>query len=79
MAKPVYLNDTSVAGPDSRQGPPARRASKGVDAIHASQVTCAPDNGHMDARAEPMSVWGSDAMGGTTARTKMVAGAARRP
>jgi len=53
--------------PIQRQGPPARRANQGLDARDANHVTCAAETGHMDARAEPMSVWGSDAEGGTTA------------
>ena len=42
---------------------PARRANQGLDAHRANHVTCAAETGHMDARAEPMSVWGSDAWG----------------
>jgi len=38
-----------------------------LDARDANHVPCAADTGHMDARAEPMSVWGSDAEGGMTA------------
>jgi hypothetical protein len=57
------------ASPDpiQRQGPPARRANQGLDARDANHDICAADTGHMDARAEPMSVWGSDAEGGMTA------------
>jgi hypothetical protein len=53
--------------PIQRQGPPARRSYEGLDARDANHDTCAADIGHMDARAEPMSVWGSDAEGGMTA------------
>jgi len=49
--------------PIQRQGPPARRANEGLDAHRANHVTCAAETGHMDARAEPMSVWGSDTWG----------------
>jgi len=56
--------------PIQRQGPPARRANKGLDAHRANHVTCAAETGHMDARAEPMSVWGSDAEGGRPLKPK---------
>ena len=54
----------------ARRGNPVRRNNQGLDAHRANHVSCAAKTGHMDARAEPMSVWGSDAWGGRPLKPK---------